>query len=110
MELCDIYCGFWEGMKEISVGVCLNEYTWLEICEKEKWIVQEKTKENFFLKKKVLNKSKKKKKMKKERKEVEVQFELYCVKLVELVLFEKKNCAPLVFRNYFVPYISFLHS
>ena len=45
-----------------------------------------------------------------ERKEVEVQFELYCVKLVELVLFEKKNCAPLVFRNYFVPYISFLHS
>ena len=58
----------------------------------------------------VLNKSKKKKKMKKERKEVEVQFKLYCVKLVELVLFEKKNCAPLVFRNYFVPYISFLHS
>ena len=27
-------------MKEISVGVCLNEYTWLEIWEKEKWIVQ----------------------------------------------------------------------
>ena len=25
-----------------------------------------------------------------ERKEIEVQFELYCVKLVELVLFEKK--------------------
>ena len=41
MELCDIYCGFWEGMKEISVGVCQNEYTWLEIWEKkEKWIVQ----------------------------------------------------------------------
>ena len=40
MELCDIYCGFWEGMKEISVGVCLNEYIWLEIWEKEKWIVQ----------------------------------------------------------------------
>ena len=60
----------------------------------------------------VLNKSKKKKKWreeKKKRKKVEVQFELYCVKLVELVLFEKKNCAPLVFRNYFVPYISFLH-
>ena len=36
----NIYCGFWEGMKEISVGVCLNGYTWLEICEKEKWIVQ----------------------------------------------------------------------
>ena len=55
----------------------------------------------------VLNKSKKKKN--EERKEVEVQFELYCVKLVELMLIEKKNCAPLVFRNYFVPYISFLH-
>ena len=41
MELCDIYYGFWEGMKEISMGVCLNEYTWLEIWEKkEKWIVQ----------------------------------------------------------------------
>ena len=40
MELCDIYCGFWEGIKEISVGVGLNDYTWLEIWEKEKWIVQ----------------------------------------------------------------------
>ena len=40
MELCDIYCGFWEGMKEISVGVCLNDYTWFEIYVKEKWIVQ----------------------------------------------------------------------
>ena len=62
------------------------------------------------LKKNGLEQKQKEKKMKKERKEVEVQFELYCVKLVELVLFEKKNCAPLVFRNYFVPYISFLHS
>ena len=44
------------------------------------------------------------------RKKMEVQFEFYYVKLVELVLFEKKNCAPLVFRNYFVPFISFLHS
>ena len=49
------------------------------------------------------------KKMKKKKK-IEVQFEFYYVKLVELVLFEKKNCAPLVFRNYFVPYIYFLHS
>ena len=41
MELYNIYCGFWEGMKKISVGVCLNDYTWLEIWEKkEKWIVQ----------------------------------------------------------------------
>ena len=108
MELCDIYFGFWEGMKKISVRVCLNEYTWLEICEKEKWIVQEKTKWKKKLKKNGLEKKKKKKF--EERKEVEVQFELYCVKLVELVLFEKKNCAPLVFRNYFVPYIYFLHS
>ena len=51
------------------------------------------------------------KKKNEERKEVVVQFELYYVKLVELVLFEKKkNFAPLVFRNYIVPYISFLHS
>ena len=52
---------------------------------------------------------KQKEKKNEERKEVVVQFEFYCVKLVELVLFEK-NCAPLVFRNYFVLYISFLHS
>ena len=38
---------------------------------------------------------------------IEVQFELYYVKLVELILFEKKNCAPLVFRNYFVLYYLF---
>ena len=59
-------------------------------------------------KKMVLNKSKMKKN--EERKEVEVQFKLYCVKLVELMLLENKNCAPLVFRNYFVLYISFLHN
>ena len=54
----------------------------------------------------VLNKRKNGEKKKK----VEVQFELDRVKLVELMIFEKKNYAPLVFRNYFVPYISFLHS
>ena len=88
-------------MKEISVGVCLNEYTWLEICEKEKWIVQK----DQVKKKKKLEKSEEMVLKKKKRKEVEVQFELYCVKLVELVLFEKKNCTPLVFRNYIVLYI-----
>ena len=31
-------------------------------------------------------------------------------KIVELMLLENKNCAPLVFRNYIVLYISFLHS
>ena len=47
-------------------GNCLNEYTWLKICEKEKWIVQ-KDQVKKKLKKMVLNKSKKKK-MKKEKK------------------------------------------
>ena len=78
--------------------------------KKEKWIVQkDQVKKKKKLKKKlVLNKSKKKKnEMKKERKEVEVQVELYCVKLVELVLFEKKNCVPLVVWIYFVLYLFF---
>ena len=72
MELYNIYYSFWEGMKEISVGVCLNEYTWLEICEQEKWIVLEKT--NW--KKNGLEQKKKngEKKDEKERKELEVQF------------------------------------
>ena len=69
---------------------------------KKKWIVQKDQ-----VKKKMVLSKRKKNGEKKE--EVEVQFELYCVKLVELMLFEKKNCAPLVFRNYFVPYISFIH-
>ena len=68
MELCDIYCGFWEGMKEISVGVCLNDYTWLEICEKEKWIVQEKTKEKKNVEKKNGREQKQKEKKNEERK------------------------------------------
>ena len=90
MELYNIYCGFWEGMKETSVGVCLNDYTWLEIW-KIKWIVQKRPSEK---KKKIWKKNgleqKQKEKKFEERNEVEVQFELYCVKLVELVLFEKK--------------------
>ena len=77
--------------------------------KKKSGLFKKRQKEIFF-EKNGLEQKQKEKKMKKERKEVEVQFELYCVKLVELVLFEKKNCAPLVFRNYFVPYISFLHS
>ena len=69
--------------------------------EKKKWIVQkDQVKKKKKEKKRVLNKRKRKKE-----KKIEVQFELYYVKLVELVLFEKKNCAPLVFRNYIVPYI-----
>ena len=50
-------------MKEISVGVCLNEYTWLEIWEKKKKSgLFKKTKwKKKFEKKMVLNKSKKEK-------------------------------------------------
>ena len=89
MELYNIYCGFWEGMKEISVGVCLNDYTWLEIW-KIKWIVQKDQVKKKFEKKWSWTKAKRKKKFE-ERKEVEVQFELYCVKLVELMIFERKK-------------------
>ena len=56
MELRDINCGFWEGIKEISVRVCLNKYTWFKICGKKKLIVQKDQ-----MKKMVLNKSKRKK-------------------------------------------------
>ena len=72
--------------------------------KKEKWIVQK----DQWKRKREKNglEQKQKEKNFEERKEVEVQFELYCVKLVELVLFEKKkDCAPLVFRNYIVLYI-----
>ena len=89
MEFYNIYCDFWEGMNEISVGVCLNDYTWLEIW-KIKWIVKKKKtkwKEKIFEKNSLEQKQKEKKN--EERKEVVVQFEFYCVKLVELVLFEK---------------------
>ena len=74
--------------------------------EKKKWIVQKDQVKKKKRKEKGLEQKKKNEKEKK----IEMQFELYYVKLVELVLFEKKNCAPLVFRNYFVPFISFLHS
>ena len=50
-----------------------------------------KKEKEIWKKNMVLNKSKKKKN--EERKEVVVQFEFYCVKLVELVLFEKKMCS-----------------
>ena len=69
-----------------------------------------KTNEKEKEKKKWSGKKIDEEKKKKKKKKVKVQFELYCVKLVELMIFEKKNYAPLVFRNYFVPYISFLHS
>ena len=45
---------FLEGMKEISVEVCLNEYTWLEIYEEkreEKWIASKRPRKKMVLKK-----------------------------------------------------------
>ena len=59
--------------------------------KKEKWIVQ---KDQVKKKKKNLEKKyswTKAKRKNEERKEVEVQFELYYVKLVELMIFEKKK-------------------
>ena len=92
MELYDIYCDFWEGIKEISVGVCLNEYTWLEICEKKKsGLFKKREVKKKVKKKKIGLEQKKKNEKKKNRKEEEVQFELYCEKLVELMLLENKN-------------------
>ena len=66
----------------------MNIHGW-KFERKKKSGLFKKTKWKKFEKKLVLNKSKKEKKIE-ERKEVVVQFELYCVKLVELVLFEKK--------------------
>ena len=63
--------------------------------KKRKWIVQKDQVKKKKRKEKGLEQKKKNEKEKK----IEVQFELYCVKLVELILFEKKKCAPLVFRN-----------
>ena len=68
--------------------------------EKRKVDCSKRPSEKKNLKKNGLEQKQKEKKIE-ERKEVVVQLEFYCVKLVELVLFEK-NCAPLVFRNYIV--------
>ena len=65
MELYNIYCGFWEGMEEISVGVCLNDYTWLEIWKKKKWIVQKDQVKKKKRKEKGLEQKKKNEKEKK---------------------------------------------
>ena len=69
VALYNIYCGFGEGMKEISVGVCLNDYTWLEIWEKKKiWYCSKRPSEKKKLKKYGLEQKQKEKKMKKEKK------------------------------------------
>ena len=73
--------------------MCLNEYTWLKIWEKkEKWIVKkDQVKKKKKEKKMVLNKSKKKKN--EERKEVEVQFELYCKVSGIGIIWKEKLCS-----------------
>ena len=56
-------------MKEISVGVCLNDYTWLEIWEKKNKVdCLKRPGEKKNLKKKIGLEQKQKKKMKKEKK------------------------------------------
>ena len=86
--------------------MCLNDYTWLEIWKKKKVDCSKRPSEKWKKKfEKKYGLEQKQKEKNEERKEVVVQFELYYVKLVELVLFEEKNCVPLVFRNYIVPYI-----
>ena len=78
VELYNIYCGFWEGMKKISVG---GVPKWIYIVGNLK-----KRKVDCSRKDQVKKKWSWKKIVRKRinRKEVEVQFELYCVKLVEL--------------------------
>ena len=85
-------------MKEISVG---GVPKWIYIVgnlKKRKSGLFKKTKWKRKRKKNGLEQKQKKKKWWKRKKELEVQFEHYCVKLVELMLL-KKNCAPLIFRN-----------
>ena len=107
----NIYCGFFgRNEKNKCGGVPKWLYMVGNLKKKSGLFKKTKWKKNFE-KKNGLEQKQKEKKWNEERKEVEVQFELYCVKLVELVLFEKKNCAPLVFRNNLcLIYISFLHS
>ena len=91
MELYNIYCGFWEGMKKISVGVCLNEYTWLKIWEKEKWTVQKdqmKKKKN-----KEWSWTRRKRKMKREKGNISAIWDLLC-KVSEIdVIWKEKLCS-----------------
>ena len=64
-------------MKEISVGVCLNEYTWLEIWDKKKkkWIVQkDQVKKKKILKKKIWRKTGLEQKQKKRKKKEATRF------------------------------------
>ena len=68
MELYNIYCCFWEGMKEISVGVCLNDYKWLEIWKKNGLFKKRPSEKKNLKKKYGLEQKQKEKKMKKEKK------------------------------------------
>ena len=91
MELYNIYCGFWEGMKEISVeGVPKWIYIVGNLKKKEIVDCSKRPSEKEKEKKNGREQKQKKKKWWK-RKKIEVQFELYYVKLVELMIFEKKK-------------------
>ena len=67
MELYNIYCGFWEGMKEISVG---GVPKWLYMIGnlKNKVDCSKRPSEKKNLKKNGLEQKQKEKKMKKEKK------------------------------------------
>ena len=103
MELYNIYCGFF--LERMKKNKCGGVPKWLYMVGNLKNKVDCSKRPSEKEKKKRKGSWTKEKKMKKKKEKIEVQFEFYYVKLVELVLFEKKNCAPLVFRNYFVPYI-----
>ena len=90
MELYNIYCGFF--LERMKKNKCGGVPKWLYMVGnlKNKVDCSKRPSGKINLKKNDLKQKQKEKKIE-ERKEVEVQFELYCVKLVELVLIEKKK-------------------
>ena len=84
-------------MKEISVGVCLNDYTWLKIW-KIKWIVQKDQVKKKFEKKNGLE-QKQKEKNEERKKSRSAIWALLCKVSGIDYIWKEKNCAPLVFRN-----------
>ena len=93
MELCDIYYGFWEGMKEISVGVCLNDYTWLEIWKKKKVDCSERPSEKEKKKRKGSWTKEKKMKKKKEKKNRSAIWTLLCKVSGIGIIWKEKLCS-----------------
>ena len=95
MELYNIYCGFWEGMKKNKCG---GVPKWLymvgNLKKKKRWIVQ---KDQVKSEKKIWTKAKRKKWRKK--KSRSVIWALLCKVSGIDDIWKEKNCAPLVFRN-----------